>query len=240
MLAFPHPQHDLQGRPTGQSSSVFSWHAFPEHPRSAARGKGFAKTTGLFASPLHRFVRPFVIEATGRVRTKAHHRHSSRRRTRRTQHTPTQRTGFHSLVAAEQMRSPRRQPRVSLSVMPAVPSGRKHMRGTSTSRRTIKTLYPRTPRHGDTELRNCLGLTLWDRFTPWANVTIQPAAAEKVWVQDGRHPPLGCNRLFCDLAAATTMRSAERRLQLSRARRRQARPLQRWHASALRRMARPQ
>jgi hypothetical protein len=29
-----------------------------EHPRSAARGKGFAKMTGLFASPLHRFVRP--------------------------------------------------------------------------------------------------------------------------------------------------------------------------------------
>ena len=30
-----------------------------EHPRSAARGKGFAKMTGLFASPLHRFVRSF-------------------------------------------------------------------------------------------------------------------------------------------------------------------------------------
>jgi hypothetical protein len=30
-----------------------------EHPRSAARGNGFPKTTGLFASPLHRFVRPF-------------------------------------------------------------------------------------------------------------------------------------------------------------------------------------
>jgi hypothetical protein len=32
-----------------------------EHPRSAARGKGFAKMTGLFASPLHRFVRPVVV-----------------------------------------------------------------------------------------------------------------------------------------------------------------------------------
>jgi hypothetical protein len=28
-----------------------------ERPRSAARGKGYAKTTGLFASPLHRLVR---------------------------------------------------------------------------------------------------------------------------------------------------------------------------------------
>jgi hypothetical protein len=27
-----------------------------EHPRSAARGKGFPKSTGLFASPLHRLV----------------------------------------------------------------------------------------------------------------------------------------------------------------------------------------
>jgi len=40
--------------------NLFCLHVIGEHPRSAARGKGFAKMTGLFASPLHRFVRPVL------------------------------------------------------------------------------------------------------------------------------------------------------------------------------------
>jgi hypothetical protein len=44
----------------GNGSDLFEARIKVEHPRSAARGKGFAKMTGLFASPLHRFVRPLV------------------------------------------------------------------------------------------------------------------------------------------------------------------------------------